>query len=154
MTYQLSQDSKDEVATCHPDLQTIIYTAIKYSKVDFSIIEGYRSVEDQNKYFRQGRSMIDGINKKGKHNYTPSLAFDFCPYFSGKQQWHHNPSFDYLAGTFLAIASLLLENNVIGSRVRWGGNWDNDGILLEDQNFWDRPHIEIIWQWLKYHLSS
>ena len=77
MSFKLGKRSKDNYNTLHPDLQKIIDMALKVSQVDFTIIEGERTVERQQKLFNEGKSKIDGINKKGKHNYSPSLAFDF-----------------------------------------------------------------------------
>ena len=42
--------SKQRLATCHPDLQKIMNEAIKY--IDFSVVEGYRTAAEQEKYYR------------------------------------------------------------------------------------------------------
>ena len=117
--------------------------AISISDVDFGIAEGYRSVEDQQKYYREGKSKIDGITQKSKHNYNPSMAVDIYPYFDGKAQWEKEHS-SYLAGLIHAIAEMLYNENEITHKVRWGGNWDMDGIILIDQSFDDRPHFELV----------
>ena len=141
---RLSKKSKARLDTCHPHLKAIVQIALVHSKVDFAIIEGYRSIEKQLEYFNDKKSQIDGIKVKGKHNVYPSRAFDFCPYYYRKQQWKDAVSFAYLAGMFMYIGSDLRQRGLIKCRIRWGGNWNNNGILRKDQNFDDMPHIEII----------
>ena len=86
MSYKFSKTSLDRLATCHEDLQLIAKEAIKVSQVDFGIACGHRTKEDQLKAFRGGFSKIDGITRKGKHNYSPSLAFDVYAWI-GKASW-------------------------------------------------------------------
>lgn len=141
--YQFSKTSEERLNTCHRDLQLIMQTAIKVTKVDFGIAEGHRPVEKQQQYYREGKSQIDGINEKGKHNYEPSLAVDVYAWVDGKANWEeHNLS--YLGGIFEAVAWQLRQERKIEHEIRWGGNWDMDGVIMDDQSFDDLPHIEII----------
>ena len=89
--------------------------------IDFTVIEGHRSLERQLELYEQGYSQIDGITKKGKHNYLPSLAIDIIPYKKG-----HNPfdgskeseeMFNTLAKEFKKVA------NELGYKITWGGDW-------------------------------
>lgn len=141
--HQLSNRSKQRLATCHPDLQLIISTAINISDIDFGVSEGHRSIEKQQQYFAEGKSKIDGVTKKGKHNYEPSLAVDIYPWIEGKADWD-NEHLSYLSGIIHAVAEMLLREGRITHRIRWGGNWDMDGTIITDQTFQDRPHFELI----------
>lgn len=141
--YQFGETSKQRLATCHKDLQMIMGLAIMVSKVDFGIAEGYRSLEKQMQYFREGKSKIDGVKVKGKHNYRPSLAVDIYPFVNGKALWE-DEHLSYLAGVIDSAAQTLLRDGSINHRIRWGGNWDMDGELLIDQSFDDRPHFELV----------
>ena len=141
--YSLGNTSKKRLSTCHIDLQRIINEAIQISDIDFGVSEGNRSVELQQQYFNEGKSKIDGINKKGKHNYVPSMAVDIYPYFENGAKWD-NEHLSYLSGIIHAVSEILLKENKITHRIRWGGNWDMDGIILLDQTFDDRPHFELI----------
>ena len=141
--FRLGKTSKKRLETCHKDLQLIINEAIKITNVDFGVAEGHRSIEKQKQYFDEGKSKIDGVNKKGKHNYNPSLAVDIYPYFNNGAKWD-NEHLSYLAGVVHAVSSLLLEQGKISHKIRWGGNWDMDGVILLDQSFDDRPHFELI----------
>ena len=138
-----SKTSNKRLSTCHQDLQLIFNEAINVSRVDFGVAEGHRSIEDQFKYFSQGKSRIDGINKKGKHNYSPSLAIDIYAYVNGKASWEKD-SLNYLAGLVIGISEMLYKQDKITHKLRWGGNWNRDGIILADQSFDDLPHFELI----------
>lgn len=141
--HQFGNTSRLRLATCHPDLHLIMETAIDLSDVDFGISEGFRSVEDQQRYFLEGKSKIDGVKRKGKHNYNPALAVDIYPYVNGKANYD-NEHCSYLAGLIQGVAELLYRSGKITHKIRWGGNWDMDGEILLDQSFKDRPHFELI----------
>ena len=135
--------SIEQLSTCHKDLQKIFYTAIEITDIDFGISEGQRSTQKQRQYFDQGKSKIDGIIKKGKHNYVPSLAADIYIYKNGKAEWG-NEDLTYIAGLIKGVSELLYEYGEVDHKIRWGGNWDMDGEILVDQSFDDRPHFELI----------
>lgn len=140
--FNFGKTSSKKLKTCHQDLVAIFSLAIKRSAIDFGIAEGYRSPEKQNEYFREGKSKIDGINKKGKHNYSPSLAVDFYAYYNGKAHWDL-PSLCYIGGVVESCARELYEIGEISHLIRWGANWDRDGVILTDQSFDDAPHVEL-----------
>lgn len=143
--YKLSQRSWDNLMTCHPDLQKIGALAITLSPVDFIITEGHRSIERQTELFNKGLSKIDGISKKGKHNYDPSMALDFCAYVKGKEKlmWD-KVHLTAIATAFHCAAEMLYAEGEITHKIRWGANWDRDGELLYDHTFQDMPHVELI----------
>ena len=141
--FKFGKNSKEKLSTCHVDLQLIMNTVINITDVDFGISEGNRSLAKQHQYFVEGKSKIDGIVRKGKHNYLPSLAVDIYPYFDGGAKWD-NEHLSYLAGIIHAVAEMLYAQGKISHKIRWGGNWDMDGVILLDQSFDDRPHFELI----------
>lgn len=141
--FKFSKTSEARLNTCHPDLILIMNTAISISDIDLGIAEGHRSKQKQLKYFREGKSKIDGIKRKGKHNYKPSLATDIYPYFDNGAKWD-NEHLSYLSGIIHAVSEMLFLQGKITHKIRWGGNWDMDGIILLDQSFDDRPHFELI----------
>jgi len=142
MGYSLSRTSKGRLDSCHNDLKIIINEAIKLSRIDFGVAEGYRSVERQKELFDEGKSRIDGINKRGMHNYSPSLALDVYAYWGGKAQWD-SESLCYIGGLITSTADRLLREGKITKTVRWGGNWDRDDVIVHDQSFDDLPHFEL-----------
>ena len=140
VTFRFGKSSSEKLATCDIRLQRIMQRALSFGIMDFSIIEGYRSIEEQQDKFKQGLSEIDGISKKGKHNYSPSLAVDIMPYptgINGVDVWKDKQRFCVLAGIVLSSAKLE------GVKIRWGGDWDGDGNNA-DSNFSDLPHFEIL----------
>ena len=141
--FKFGKTSKSRLQTCHKDIQLIMNEAIKITNVDFGIAEGHRSIEKQQQYFKEGKSKIDGVSKKGKHNYSPSLAVDIYPYFENGSKWD-NEHLSYLSGIIHAVSEILFADGKISHKVRWGGNWDMDGIILIDQSFDDRPHFELV----------
>lgn len=141
--HKLSKTSLDRLYTCHPDLIKIVLYAISVSRVDLGVAEGHRTLEDQKKYYDEGKSRIDGINKKGKHNYFPSLAVDIYAFYNGKAQWDR-PSLCYLAGVMVTSAQILLKQKEISHELRWGGNWNTDSTIIRGQNLIDLPHFELI----------
>ena len=124
-----SQSSLDKLASCHPDLQKLFNEVIKH--YDCTIIEGYRSAEDQLKAFNAGKSKI---KVSGKHNQKPSLAVDVAPW---PINWAARERFYHFAGFVRGIAATL------GIAIRWGGDWDSD-FVLNDQTFYDLPHFELL----------
>ena len=127
--YKFSQRSLDNLKNVDERLVRICNELIK--RIDFAVIEGFRSLERQKEMYDKGFSKIDGISKKGKHNYSPSLAIDIIPFKKG-----HNPfdgskesdiMFDNLAKEFKQVAKEL------GINITWGGDW----------KFIDKPHFQI-----------
>ncbi len=143
--HKLGIRSIKNLANVHTELRLIIEEAIKVSQVDFTITEGHRSIERQNELFIAKKTTIDGIIKQGKHNCFPSLAVDFIAYVPGKPKLAYDKvHLIYLVGVFTTVGERLFNEGKISHRVRSGANWDMDGELLYDQNFWDMPHIELI----------
>ena len=143
MGFNYSKTSKERLNTCHPDLIKIMNFVIRYSSVDIGIAEGHRSVKRQFRLFQQGKSKIDGYSRLGKHNYRPSMAVDIYAFFNNKAQWDAE-TITYIMGMIHLAAEVLFEQGEISHKVRWGGNWDMDGVVLLDQSFDDRPHVELI----------
>jgi peptidoglycan LD-endopeptidase CwlK len=103
---------------------------------DFTVLEGHRDKEAQNKAYKEGKSKIKWPD--GKHNKKPSLAFDLAPYpidFSSKPK--SVARYYLLAGIIMAVAWELKI------KLRWGGDWDGDWDLA-DQVFDDLGHFEIL----------
>lgn len=146
--YKLGKGSLKKLESVHHDLVKIIKLAITRTPVDFGISEGHRSIERQKELYDQGKSKIDGINKKGKHNYNPSLAIDLYAYHpdiaTRKKIAYDVPTLCIIAGVIISCADELKAKGDIKHGIRWGGNWDNDGVILYDQSFDDLPHFELV----------
>ncbi len=146
--------SKSRLASCDEDIQLICNEAIQI--IDFSIITGHRTKEQQNALYPK-YTKLKWPN--GKHNDYPSKAVDVAPYippygtiFGSLKQLEEMmssknvtktqanafvvKSYARLIGTIEAIAYL---NNI---NIRVGIDWDGDYDLL-DQSFHDLGHIEL-----------
>jgi peptidoglycan LD-endopeptidase CwlK len=133
--------SRKVLGTLHVDLQ-IIFQAVLSLGYDHSLIEGHRDKETQNFYFDQGKSKIRW--PKGRHNTVPSEAVDAMPWFTSLPHidWKHEPSIHHFAGVVRGVAAMLYNMGEIKHRIRWGGDWDRDYNVREDQ--WDDlPHFEL-----------
>lgn len=140
--YSFGKVSKERLDTTHKDLQIICSEVIKH--IDFSVLEGTRTLEQQQEYFKDGKSKLDGINQKSKHQSLPSLAVDVAPYpIDFKNEHKAKARFYLLAGYFFMASEKLFEDGKIKHKLRWGGDWDGDKDL-KDQSFDDLPHFELI----------
>jgi len=127
MSYTFSKRSRENLSTCHQDLQAVAMYAIKY--VDFTVIEGHRGKEAQNRAFDEGYSKVKFPH--GKHNKKPSDAFDFIPHpFKG---WDDHEGFAKIGNMMLGVGAILKEYGLIESEFEYGGNWTT---------FKDYPHIQ------------
>ena len=146
--YKFGKTSQARLDTCHEDIQKIMNELIKI--YDISILEGLRSAERQQELYHQGRSKLDGVNKKSKHQDDGtgvSRAIDIMPYkkgtnpFSGKEK--DKARFYFMMGIVYSIAEKLYENGEISHKIRFGLDWDGDH-TFDDQNFDDLPHMELV----------
>jgi len=168
--YKFSRYSLKKLYTCHKDIRTILLEAIKF--YDISVLEGLRSDERQMELYEQGRSKLDGIHKKSKHqahivdskdagidldtgrilvneNGEPiaSLAVDIMPYKKGYNafsgEYKDNARFYYMQGIIRGLSERLFEEGLITHKLRFGLDWDMDDIF-SDQTFDDLPHFELV----------
>lgn len=128
--YKFSSKSKAQLLTVHPELQRLFREVIK--GYDCTIIQGHRGKEEQDEYFRTGRSKLQFPNSK--HNKTPSLGIDVAPY---PIDWNDLNRFYHFGGYVKGVADQLDIN------IRWGGDWDGDNDL-QDQTFMDLVHFELL----------
>ncbi len=145
MAYKFGERSKKHYNTLHDDIKVILDNIIQY--YDFSIIEGHRSIKRQKELFDEGKSKLDGVNRKGKHNSYPSMAVDIMPYKKGTNAFSgmikDKYRFYYLMGLVRAESERLLAEGKISHRVRFGVDWNSNDVF-DDQNFDDMPHFELV----------
>ncbi len=105
-------------------------------------IEGARSDERQRELFALGKTRIDGVTRKSKHQVgggqALSLALDLAPWYPDLGiPWDRPELFRAFANFVLGVAA------VKRVRLRWGGDWDGDH-RFDDQRFHDLPHFELV----------
>jgi len=151
--YKYSNKSREKLNSCHPNLQRLFNEVIKH--YNCTILEGKRTDERQYELFHQGKSGLDGINKKSKHQITKeellSMAIDVVPYpipnnwgvidlknrNKIKYQARELAEFYYFSGFVRGIAKIMKI------KIRCGADWDGDNDL-NDQTFFDLPHFELM----------
>lgn len=110
----------------------VLTQAIELTPVDFTLLSGYREQEEQDELFAKGMSKLK--YPMSKHNTNPSMAVDFAPY---PIDWKDERAFSLVAGVIITVGNM---NNI---KLRWGGDWDNDG-STRDQTFMDLGHLELV----------
>ena len=157
MGYEFGNTSRRRLLTCHRDIQKVFTLVLSRSCIDIGISEGHRPVSKQQEYYAIGRTVslnkptitnIDGVTKKGNHNYSPSKAVDIYIYHpdaaTRKKIAFDQMHLGYIAGLVESCAIELLEKGEITHKIKWGNNWDRDGIIAYDHSLQDAPHFEII----------
>lgn len=148
MVNVLGKRSLDRLATCHPDLQAVVKGAIKMCEVDFSVICGVRTVEEQIKLYAQGRTTQDLIAKgiydttglpdmkkvtwtlNSRHFKNPltgySNAVDLAPFIAGHISWD---------GRYFPIIAKAMKvaAKELDVPIEWGGDWSTP----------DMPHFQL-----------
>jgi len=137
-----------ELATVESELRRVVMRARSWSKVAFEVSQGQRTIEQQRQYFREGKSKVnpdayptkEALYAAAKHVTGPgaplSRAVDvFVPGQEGGAYDKH--ALCYIAGVMEAAARSM------DIKIRWGGDFDRDGILLEKGTFHDLPHFEL-----------
>ena len=78
MQHKFGKTSEINLNTLHFSLQLVAREALAMGLMDFSITEGHRGEELQNKYYNEGKSRVQYPH--GKHNQIPAEAFDGVPW--------------------------------------------------------------------------
>ena len=122
MSYRFSNRSRKRLEGVHPDLVRVMETAILITKVDFTVLEGMRTLE------RQKQLVARGASKTLNSRHLTGHAVDIAPYIDGEVSWHW-PDYHELAPYIWAAAK---HENV--TALEWGGDW---------KNFPDGPHWQL-----------
>lgn len=132
---RFGESSRTRLRSCHPYLIILCNQVVQLR--DFSVMDGHRTKEYQNKAFKEGHSKLQW--PKSQHNKLPSMAVDVRP-FPWDEKWGNQVKVNYyyhLAGIFAGVA------DTMGLKLRWGGDWDSD-LDFTDQTFNDLGHFELI----------
>lgn len=115
-------------------LVNVVKRAIQISEVDFSVLEGLRTLQRQRELYAQGRTAPGKIvtwTMKSKH--LEGKAVDLVPY---PLDWNDLKKFDKISKAMFAAAK---EQGV---KLRWGADWNSNGKPREKGEY-DSPHFEI-----------
>ena len=125
--FEFAESSIRRLKQVDHNLSAVMYEAKERSIIDFDISCGFRPVEEQNILFHEGKSQLDGVRNKSKHNYKPARAVDIYAY-NGKYADYDKDKMYYLSQVIKDAAEDL------GVRITWGGDW---------KSFIDMPHYEL-----------
>lgn len=111
MTFRLSAASLAKLEGVDTNLASVVKRAIQITLVDFSVIEGLRTVEQQRILVAKGASQtMDSKHITGR-------AVDLMAYVDGRSSWELN-LYDDIA---LAMKYAATELKV---KIRWGAAWN------------------------------
>ena len=124
MAYKWGKKSKERLATCDKRLQDLANMMLERSEFDLSVTCGYRTEEEQNWAFVNGKSKARF--GESKHNVFPSSAVDIVPYpvnwDSSDRRWVE-----------MALNAMWCAGK-LGFEITWGGSF---------KSISDKPHIEL-----------
>jgi len=145
MTYALGNASRGRLATCHRDLQIWVKASIALSPYDFTVTDGYRGQEEQERAFEKGTSKAH-YGQSPHNNLDPvygplSLAVDLVPYIDGKLDYENDKAFADINEHLREMAAKLLADKEIENTFEWGGSWER---------FVDPSHYQLS-NWRQYY---
>ena len=124
MAIILGQRSLSRLEGVHPDLVRAVKKAAAMSSLDFTVLEGLRTLD------RQRQLLAAGATKTMNSRHLTGHAVDLAVMIGGTVRWDW-PLYHQLAAVVKAAAK---AENV---PVTWGGDW---------RTFKDGPHWELPWK--------
>ena len=121
MPFVLGSKSLARLNGVHPDLVKVVKAAIKLSEVDFTVLEGLRTLTRQKQLFAAGATKT--LNSR----HLTGHAVDLGALIGGTVRWDWPLYFKIAAAMKKAAADL-------GIPVEWGGDW---------RTFKDGPHWQL-----------
>lgn len=131
MSFKLSKKSLKKLEGVDRQLVMVVESAIKLSTVDFSIICGLRTLEQQKALFKSGASQT----MKSKH--LTGRAVDVMAFIGNRASWELE-LYDNVANSFRIAATRL------GVPIRWGGAWHCRDITKTNRRTMYQVHLSYI----------
>lgn len=119
--YKLGPRSQSRLKGVHPDLVRVVEKAISISDIDFTVLEGVRSIA------RQEQLVKSGASQTMRSRHITGHAVDLGAYVAGQVRWDW-PLYHKVADAMKKAAS------EVGVPIEWGGDW---------KTFPDGPHFEL-----------
>lgn len=121
MAYQLGAKSLARLNGVHPDLVKVVKRAIGISEVDFTVLEGLRTLT------RQKQLLAAGATKTLNSRHLTGHAVDLGALIAGSVRWDWPLYYKIASAMKQAAAELKIP-------VEWGGDW---------RTFKDGPHWQL-----------
>lgn len=137
MTIILGQRSLSRLEGLHPDLVRVVKKAAAISDIDFTVLEGLRTVE------RQKQLMKQGATRTMNSRHITGHAVDLGAMIGGAVRWDWS--------LYMKIAEIMRSSSASENvPIRWGGTWkllsDIQGPITAkslSRSFPDGPHYEL-----------
>lgn len=147
MPFKFSKASLDRLATVDPQLRRVAHRALELSQVDFVVVQGGRTLDEQKRLYGKGRTAAQ-CKAKGvpveyarpneakvtwtlNSSHIGGKAIDVAPYVDGGIQWDDSGK----RGLWPKIAAAFKQaSEELGIPITWGGDWTTTV---------DRPHFEL-----------
>ena len=123
MSFYLGARSLRRLRRVHPDLVEVVKRAIALTEIDFTVLEGWRTLRRQRVLFNAGASSTMNSRHLTGH------AVDLGAYVGRRVAWDW-PLYHKIAAAMKAAA---LECD---TPIEWGGDWSS---------FKDGPHFQLPW---------
>jgi len=121
ISFRLSARSRENMRGVHDDLISVVNFAITITEIDFTVTEGLRTVERQEKLFKAGAS------KTMNSRHLTGHAVDLAAIVDGRITWSTQPYYKIAEAMKKAADGLGIE-------IKWGGDF---------KDFIDMPHFEL-----------
>lgn len=123
MAYMLGKRSKQRLEGLHKDLIAVVERAIQITEVDFTVLEGMRTLARQRELVARGASTT--LNSR----HLTGHGVDLGAYIDGAVRWDW-PLYHKIADAMKQAATELEID------MDWGGDW---------KSFPDGPHYQLAW---------
>jgi len=124
VTFRLGVRSRARLEGVHPDLVKVVERAIVLTTVDFTVLEGLRTLE------RQAQLVKSGASQTMNSRHLTGHAVDLGAWVTNQVRWDW-PLYHKIAKAMKAAAQEL------EIAIEWGGDW---------QSFPDGPHFQLPWK--------
>jgi len=136
--FSFGSKSRDKLSDVDSIMLELCERALKESDIDFSIIEGFRTKEQQKALYDQGLTELDGYMSLSAHQM--GYAVDILPYVRDENGsmldcWNYNNPKVRLAW-FEVYRAFLREARLMSLTLELGLTYNINGVI-------DYPHIEI-----------
>jgi len=133
----LDERSEKRLEGVNPTLVSIVRRAAKRLPFSLFVVEGLRTKERQAALYAQGRTKPGPkVTWTMNSKHIDGKAVDLAPLIDGAIDWKDLKKFDQIA------AAMIEAGKEVGVLVRWGADWDMDG-LPRERGESDSPHFEI-----------
>ncbi|MEQ8405948.1 MAG: M15 family metallopeptidase [Oceanicaulis sp.] len=123
MAFRFSERSERRMQGVHPDMVRVMRRALELSPLDFTVVEGLRSLQRQHELYASGAS------KTMNSRHLTGHGVDIAPIVGGSISWHWPHYYDLADVVKQAAADC-------GVTLEWGGDWTS---------FKDGPHWQLPW---------